>query len=429
MQTPQTTIILGAQWGDEGKGKIIDLLAQDADVVARFHGGNNAGHTLVVDGQKTVLHLIPSGILNPNCLCVIGNGVVLDPEVFCTEKDELKKRGLLGDSSRIKISERTHLIMPYHKLLDKQREEALGNNKIGTTERGIGPCYEDKAARRGLCVGDLAYPEVVKQIIERNLSESRRSNVEGRESVTFDLGPLTFDPLFAHIMSFTDKLLPHACNTSVLMNDLIDQGKKVLFEGAQGTCLDVDHGTYPFVTSSNTVAGAVCTGLGIGPTKIKEVLGVSKAYCTRVGAGPFPTELFDETGELLRKKGHEFGATTGRPRRCGFIDLVALKHAVRVNGLTGLIITKLDVLTGFQTLKLATKYDCSDIFPSQTNVLEKCKPVYHEMPGWNEDISQVRSFKKLPKTCQDYLKFIEKYLGVPIKMISVGPERGCEIKL
>jgi adenylosuccinate synthase len=391
MHNLKTTVIVGAQWGDEGKGKIIDLMAQKADVVARFHGGNNAGHTIVVNGEKLVLHLIPSGILNQDCLCIIGNGVVFDPDIFREEIAELTKRGLLGDPSRIKISDRAHVILPKHKTLDKEREEALGDKKIGTTGRGIGPCYEDKIGRRGVTVGELIEPPLDKR---------------GKGEL--------------------DDLRPFVCNTSVLINDLIDQGKKILFEGAQGTCLDVDHGTYPFVTSSNTIAGAVCTGLGVGPTKIKEVLGISKAYCTRVGSGPFPTELFDETGDLLRKKGAEFGATTGRPRRCGHIDLVALKHAVRVNGLTGLIITKLDVLTGFPTLKLATQYDLAKDFPLSTDLLEKCKPTYHEMPGWEENISKARANHDLPLQCRDYLKFIEDFLGVPIKMISVGPERGEE---
>lgn len=422
------TIIVGAQWGDEGKGKIVDILTKDVKAVVRFQGGNNAGHTIIVDGKKTVLHLIPSGILHPECECIIGNGVVIDPEVFSQEIEVVKSRGVFNDPSRLKISERAHVIMSYHQRLDNLREESLGKNKIGTTKRGIGPCYEDKVARRGIRVGELFHKDIIKDLLEDTLATYNDyfGKMYGTETYAYSA-------IYDQLMRYAEKMEPFICNTSVHINQLIKDGANILFEGAQGTSLDIDHGTYPFVTSSNTVAANACVGSGIGPTHINQVLGISKAYCTRVGSGPFPTELDDDVGTALRNKGNEYGATTGRPRRCGYIDLVALKHAVLVNGLTGVILTKLDVLTGIKTIKLATHYnvngDQTDIMPSLNKVLEKVVPVYQEMPGWEEDITKARSLGDLPDSCRDYMNYIEKYLGVPVVMASVGPERGEDFQL
>lgn len=417
------TIIVGAQWGDEGKGKIVDILTEEVDAVVRFQGGNNAGHTLVVNGEKTVLHLIPSGILHKNCVCIIGNGVVMDLDVLLKEIEVLKTRGLLQDDARLKISDRAHVILPYHKKIDQLREEALGAGKIGTTGRGIGPCYEDKVARKGIRMGELLYPEILKENLVQTVSQYNNvlEKIYGAEK--FDA-----EKIFSDLRELAKKFAPYICNTSELIDSLTKQGKKILFEGAQGTSLDVDHGTYPFVTSSNTVAGNACAGSGIGPKHIHNVIGISKAYCTRVGSGPFPTELNDEVGTFLRDKGHEYGATTGRPRRCGFIDLVALRHAVIVNGLTGIILTKLDVLSGLKTLKLATHYkldgNLGNTVPAHVKLIEKSEPVYQDMPGWNEDITAAKTFEELPKTAREYVTAIEKFLGVPVVMVSVGPERG-----
>lgn len=421
-------VIVGAQWGDEGKGKIVDLLTERVSAVVRFQGGNNAGHTIVVDGEKTVLHLIPSGILHKNCQCIIAGGVVLDPDVFRAEIQVLSSKGYLNSPEQLRISENAHLIMDYHKKLDLAREEQLGKNKIGTTGRGVGPCYEDKIARRGIRIGDLFHPELRADIIS-TITERYMTLVD--EGIAIE--DMNRSAIEKKLDEFTQTLKPYVCNTSVLIHDLIKAGKSLLFEGAQGTNLDIDHGTYPYVTSSNTVAGGACTGAGVGPTQIDGVLGISKAYCTRVGSGPFPTELTDDTGNLLRTRGHEFGSTTGRPRRCGFIDLVALKHTVRVNGMTGLILTKMDILTGFATLKVATAYELDGMqigeMPSHPKILEKCKPIYTELTGWKEDISKTKSWEALPKTCQDYIKFIEMKLEVPVVMVSVGPERGQDILL
>lgn len=421
-------VIVGAQWGDEGKGKIVDLLTQRVSAVVRFQGGNNAGHTIVVDGEKTVLHLIPSGILHKNCQCLIAGGVVLDPDVFRAEIQVLHAKGYLSSPEQLRISENAHLIMDYHKKLDLVREERRGKNKIGTTGRGVGPCYEDKIARRGIRIGDLFYPELRADIIT-TITERYMTLVD--EGIAIE--DMNRAAIEKKLDEFTHTLKPYVCNTSVLIHDLIKAGKSLLFEGAQGTNLDIDHGTYPYVTSSNTVAGGACTGAGVGPTQIDGVLGISKAYCTRVGSGPFPTELSDATGDLLRTRGHEFGSTTGRPRRCGFIDLVALKHAVRVNGMTGLILTKMDILTGLATLKVATAYELDgvpiDEMPSHPKILEKCQPVYTELPGWTDDINKVKSWESLPKTCQEYIQFIETKLDIPVVMVSVGPERGQDILL
>jgi adenylosuccinate synthase len=421
-------VIVGAQWGDEGKGKIIDILTREAKAVVRFQGGNNAGHTLVVDGEKTVLHLIPSGALHKNVICVIGNGVVIDPDVLAREIEILQSRGYLTGAETFAISEGAHVILPYHKLLDQLREEARGKNKIGTTGRGIGPCYEDKAGRRGLRMGDLAYPEVVRQKLNAALD-----SYNSRFETMYGAKRLDPETVFNDLMMTAKALLPYVRNTSLLVHDLIKGGNNVLFEGAQGAGLDVDHGTYPFVTSSNTVSGGACAGSGIGPTMIGSVLGITKAYCTRVGSGPFPTELHDSTGDLIRKNGHEFGSTTGRPRRCGWIDLVALKHAVRINGIGKLSVTKLDILSGFKTVHAAVAYEFEgktyDEMPYALHVLENCKPVYEDLPGWDGDITLARTLSDLPQACRNYLKFIEDRLGVPIAMASVGPGRGEDVFL
>lgn len=416
-------IIVGAQWGDEGKGKIVDILTQRSDAVVRFQGGNNAGHTLIVNGEKTVLHLIPSGILHDNCQCIIGNGVVIDPDVFSREVSTLKERGYLKNNTALRVSDRAHVIMPYHKILDGLREDQSGSNKIGTTKRGIGPCYEDKVARRGIRVAELFESAILRERINVNLDYY--NNIFTK---LFNQSPLDPEQIYSQLTKAAENLRPFVASTSEILNDLIRQGKSILFEGAQGTCLDTDHGTYPFVTSSNTVSGNACSGSGVGPTHIDHVIGISKAYCTRVGSGPFPTELFDDVGAFLQKTGNEFGATTGRPRRCGYIDLVALRHAVQVNGLTGLILTKLDVLTGLKTLKVATAYELNDdqapSFPTLHQHLSKCQPIYEELPGWTEDLSPVRSFEQLPKPCRAYIEYIENFLNVPVVMVSIGPERG-----
>lgn len=421
-------IIVGAQWGDEGKGKIVDQLTENMDAVVRFQGGNNAGHTIIINGEKTVLHLIPSGIFHKNCQCIIGNGVVIDLEMFCKEVDVLKAKGLLADPSRLRVSDRAHVIMPYHKQLDHMREEQSAKNQIGTTRRGIGPAYEDKVARRGIRMGELFYPEFV----EESLKTALKIHNEYFEKI-YGSTSLAYDTIFAQLMQLADLVKPYICPTSKLINAHIKNGKRVMFEGAQGALLDLDHGTYPYITSSNTIAGGACTGSGVGPTAIDQVLGISKSYCTRVGAGPFPTELDDDIGNFLQNTGNEFGATTGRRRRCGYLDLVALKHAVMVNGLTGIILTKLDILSDIPSLKIATEYEMNGQkitdFPMHIRLLEKCKPIYKEMASWTEDISKVDSFAKLPKNCQNYIRFIEESLEVPIAMLSVGPERKQNIIL
>lgn len=421
-------IIVGIQWGDEGKGKIIDLLAAQSEAAVRFQGGNNAGHTIYFNNDKVVLHLIPSGIFHDKCTCIIANGVVLDPEVLCREIELLKHRGLLKNNQNLKISDRAHLILPYHKKLDNLREMKLGHRQIGTTRRGIGPAYEDKVGRRGFMVGDLFYG--------KGLKERLRAAVEQYNEIfqkMFQSDGLDFSILHDQLMNHADGLKPYVCNTTRLLSEMIQQDKNILFEGAQGTLLDIDHGTYPYVTSSNTVAGAVFAGAGIGPKCANQVIGVSKAYCTRVGSGPFPTELTDETGTYLQNKGREFGSTTGRKRRCGWLDLVALKHAALVNGMTGLILTKLDVLSGLKTIKTAVQYKYNrvetDVLPFSAGELENCTPVYQEMPGWQEDLSHVQSFGNLHKACQNFVRFIEDALSVPVVMVSVGPKRGQEILL
>jgi len=414
-------VIIGTQWGDEGKGKIVDLLAEYAAMVVRFQGGNNAGHTMVVNGEKFISHLVPSGILQKK-ICIIGNGVVVDPKVLLDEMDYLKAKGVRVDPGNLMICEKTHVIMPYHMNIDVASESMKGQNRIGTTGRGIGPCYDDKVSRRGIRFAELVDPEVFR---ERLLSVLPEKNFILEKYLSCEA--LDAEKIIKEYSSFSRRLAPHIANISVVIHRAMKEGKHVLFEGAQGTHLDIDHGTYPYVTSSNTVAGNACCGSGIGPKEITGIVGIVKAYTTRVGEGPFPAELLDETGDYIQKKGDEFGATTGRKRRCGWIDTVLLRNAARLNSLTGLAITKLDVLGGLKTLKICTGYEYNGNlikdFPASLKVLSACKPVYEEMPGWDEDISGIRSLKELPKTTRTYLKKIEKLTEIPINIVSVGPGR------
>ena len=415
------TVIVGAQWGDEGKGKVIDLLAEHADVVIRFQGGNNAGHTIIHAGETWKFHLIPSGILYPGRTCVIGNGVVVDPAVLTAEIDDLRARGV--DVSGLKLSANAHLIMPYHLLLDMEGEQKLGKNLIGTTKRGIGPAYSDKAARLGIRVQDLLDERILKKKIAAALEPKRQQLRPFAREI--DLQTMTEEYL-----TYGHRLEQHIADTSALAWRALDDDKHVLFEGAQGALLDIDHGTYPFVTSSNPVAGAAATGAGVGPRDIAEVWGVTKAYATRVGAGPFPSELHDDTGEEIRQKGHEFGTTTGRARRTGWLDVVALRYAARLNSLSALAVTKLDVLSGFETLSVCTSYRSSkdedfhtDVFPYHQSVLHTAVGEYTELPGWSEDITDVRNWDDLPENAKRYLAFLEEAVGVPVVLVGVGPGR------
>ncbi|HEX16391.1 MAG TPA: adenylosuccinate synthase [Deltaproteobacteria bacterium] len=414
-------VVVGSQWGDEGKGKIVDLLAEDADVIVRFQGGSNAGHTLVVGGEKFVFHLIPSGILRPEKRCVIGNGVVVDPEELLREIQELKSRGYLQEDAQLLVSEAAQVVMPYHKAIDRGRE-GRSSKPLGTTGRGIGPAYEDKVGRVGIRVGDLLREDVLREKLSRALEEKNPyiSRVLGGD-------PLELEPLLESLLSYGAKLRPYITNTSLFLAEEITKGRKILFEGAQGALLDVDHGTYPYVTSSNTVAGNACCGAGIGPTQIDFVLGVVKAYTTRVGGGPFPTELRDATGEYLRERGAEYGATTGRPRRCGWFDAVAVRHAIRVNGMGGLALTKLDTLTGLRTVKICTAYRLEgrvlEEFPGGAELVARCEPIYEEMEGWEEDLKGKRSLEEFPPAARRYVERLEELLRVPFYLISVGAER------
>ncbi|MDI6688402.1 MAG: adenylosuccinate synthase [Desulfobacterales bacterium] len=414
-------VIVGTQWGDEGKGKVVDLLAEFADIVVRFHGGNNAGHTMVVNGEQFISHLIPSGILQKKT-CLIGNGTVIDPEVLIEELDYLKSRGIDVGLDKLMISEKAHIIMPYHKQIDIAREKMKGDKKIGTTGRGIGPSYEDKATRRGIRFVDLIDPEVFREKVKTILEEK---NFYLKEYLSSN--PLDLDDIIDKYSEYAEILAPFVTNISLIISRAIKEGKQILFEGAQGTHLDVDHGTYPYVTSSNTVAGNACAGAGIGPKEITGVIGIVKAYTTRVGQGPFPSELFDETGDILQKKGAEFGATTGRRRRCGWLDTVILRNSVRLNGLSGLAITKLDVLGGQKFLKICTGYEYDgkiiNDFPANLNILSACKPVYETIPGWPEDISNIRKLEDLPQNTKNYLDRIEELAETPIQIISLGPAR------
>jgi adenylosuccinate synthase len=421
-------VVVGAQWGDEGKGKVVDLLAEHADIVVRFQGGNNAGHTLVVGDEKTVLHLVPCGVLHPETICVIGNGVVVDPTILLEEIDALQKRGRLEDPNLLKISDRAHLIMPYHRKIDVARERRRGDERIGTTGRGIGPTYEDKMARIGIRFADLLDDKIFPDALRSAIEEKN----EYLESVLKE-PVLDYARIFDEHQKIRERLAPHVIDANVYLDRALSAGSKVLFEGAQGTLLDVDHGTYPYVTSSNTVAGAVCTGAGVAPKRISDVVGITKAYTTRVGGGPFPTELDDELGRKLRQDGEEFGATTGRPRRCGWFDAVVARHAVRVNGLTSMAITKLDVLTGLKTIRVcvAYQYDGKRIedFPASRYVLDNLVPIYEDLPGWNESVSDARSLDDLPDNARRYLNSLEELTGTPTLMVSVGARRRDTIVL
>ncbi|MDF1591165.1 MAG: adenylosuccinate synthase [Desulfobacterales bacterium] len=414
-------IIVGTQWGDEGKGKIVDLLAEYADMVVRFQGGNNAGHTMVVNGKQFISHLIPSGILQKK-ICLIGNGMVVDPAVLVEESDYLNRNGIAVGPDTLRISEKVHLIMPYHQAIDRAREKFKGNKKIGTTGRGIGPAYEDKATRRGIRFVDLLDKDVLKEKVHDIIAEKNFYLEKFLSAQT-----LNADEIIDQYGEYAKRFDPHVTDISVELNEAIRANKKILFEGAQGTHLDIDHGTYPFVTSSNTVAGNACCGAGVGPRAITDVIGIVKAYTTRVGQGPFPTELLDETGDKIQKKGAEFGATTGRRRRCGWLDAVMLRNAVRLNGLTAQVITKLDVLGGLETINICTGYEYNgkvlNNFPVSLNVLAQCNPIYETMPGWQEDISSVRDSRDLPENVVNYLQRIEEITKTPIQMISVGPGR------
>ncbi len=414
-------VIVGAQWGDEGKGKIVDVLTEKADAVARYQGGHNAGHTVVINDEKYVLHLIPSGILHKGKLCIIGNGVVIEPAALIEEIEGLKQRGVDVDRNLL-ISKHAHLIMPYHIAMDNVHEQQRGSRKIGTTGRGIGPTYVDKMARRGIRIADLYYPAVFREKLEANLDEINYLLEKRYETKGF-----TVKEVFEQYMKHAEKLSRYVADTDIAINDLIANNKKVLFEGAQGTLLDVDHGTYPFVTSSSAIAGGACTGLGVGPTKISRVLGVVKAYTTRVGGGPFPTEMTNAVGESLRQKGGEYGATTGRPRRCGWLDFVGLRHAVRVNGLTGIAITKLDILDDLDTIMVCVAYRYGGAlhrdFPKEFSLLEEAEPVYEEMKGWKTSTVGIREFPGLPPNAQLYIRKIEDSLGIKVDMISTGQRR------
>ncbi len=414
------TALVGAQWGDEGKGKIIDILAEKSDIVVRAQGGNNAGHTVVANGVTYKLRLIPSGILYKNTVCVIGNGVVVDPAVILSEMDDLSAKGI--DVSRLKIDARAHVIFPYHIALDELGEKARGAGDIGTTKRGIGPCYMDKAERIGIRMCDLINPEVFKQKLDRNIQIKNKIITK-----IYNGEPVSFEKILADYNGYAARLAPHVCDASVLVYDAIKSGKNVLMEGAQGALLDLDMGTYPYVTSSHPISGGFCVGAGVGPTLIKDCIGIAKAYTTRVGKGPFPTELDDEIGERIRSVGAEFGTVTGRPRRCGWLDAVILRFAVRVNGLTGIALNKLDTLTGIEKLKVCVAYTKNGKtlkdFPSDISELEGCEPVYEEFDGWTEDISGAKSIKDLPKAAVAYLRAVEKFADCKIKMVGVGPDR------
>jgi adenylosuccinate synthase len=419
-------VVVGTQWGDEGKGKITDLLSDDMQMVVRFQGGNNAGHTIVCDGETLKLHLIPSGILYQHIVPVIGNGVIINPEVLIEEMDNLRSMDI--DTERLRISYNAHMILPYHIKLDGLAEERRGGKSLGTTMRGIGPTYADKSARSGIRMQDMidddAFREKVRQAVE-----DRNHLI----SCVYSGDPVDVDDVVERYAGYADRLRPCLADTSLLVNKALRNGKNVLFEGAQGLLLDLDHGTYPYVTSSNTVAGAVCAGAGVGPKDIDEIIGVTKAYVTRVGSGPFPTEQDNQIGNIMQEVGGEFGTTTGRRRRCGWLDMVILRYAARLNTLTGLAITKLDVLSSFDTLKVCVAYghgsQIVEDFPQLYDVFASCEPVYEELPGWKRDISGAKKLEDLPVEARDYLHYIQEKSGVPIKLVSVGPERHQTIVL
>ena len=415
------TVVVGAQWGDEGKGRVTDLFAREADYVVRYQGGNNAGHTIVVGSERFALSLVPSGVMYPSVVPVIASGVVIDLRVLLAEIGMLRSRGI--DPSRLRLSGNAHLIMPYHRKLDTVMERYLGRNRIGTTKRGIGPAYTDKVARSGIRVQDLFDPDIFGDKLEAVLAEKNKILTR-----VYNQLPMKAEGIVEEYLGYADRLLPLVEDTSYLIWEAIQDGRTVLFEGAQGTLLDIDHGTYPFVTSSNPTAGGAAIGSGVGPKVIDRVVGVAKAYISRVGSGPFPTELFDESGDRMVTVGREFGTVTGRRRRCGWLDLVALRYARRVNSLTDLFITKLDILSGFDTIRVATGYTSAGVtyteFPRQQRVLYSCVPIYTELAGWGEDISDSRDFDDLPVEARRYIGFIEEHVGVPVNWVSVGPERG-----
>jgi adenylosuccinate synthase len=414
-----TVVVVGTQWGDEGKGKITDYLAESAEVVARYQGGNNAGHTILIEDKKYKLHLIPSGIFYSDKICVIGNGMVINPAALIEEIEYIHANGFTTDN--LKISDRAHVIMPYHMILDELEEERKGPNKIGTTKKGIGPAYMDKAARTGIRIADLLDTELF-EIKLRHLVTEKNHLIELYGGQTIDV-----EPILVQYNEYAERLRHYVTDTSVVLNDVIDEGRRVLFEGAQGVMLDIDQGTYPYVTSSNPTAGGVCIGSGVGPTKIKHVIGVAKAYTSRVGDGPFPTELNDDTGHFIREKGHEYGTTTGRPRRVGWFDSVVVRHARRVSGITGLSLNSIDVLSGLDTVKICTSYrvgdDIIEHYPANLNDLAKCEAVYEEMPGWKEDLSGCKSLDDLPVTARNYLERVSQLTGIPIAIFSVGRNR------
>ena len=420
------TIVIGAQWGDEGKGKIANLLARDADVVVRYQGGNNAGHTIVIGDEVFALSLVPSGVTYPKVIPVIGNGCVIDPKVLLDEMEMLQERGV--DPSALKISGNAHLIMPYHRKLDTVRERFLGNNQIGTTRRGIGPAYLDKFSRDGIRVQDLYDPKIFGDKLELALREKNQILTKIYNQLPFDAAEIAEEYL-----EYAERLSDHVADTSLLVWQAIRDGKNVIFEGAQGTLLDIDHGTYPFVTSSNPTAGGALTGVGVGPKDIDTVLGIVKAYISRVGSGPFPTELDDDIGSKMVEIGGEFGTVTGRKRRCGWLDAVALRYSVRVSGITELALMKLDVLSEFATIRIATGYRSGDTvhseFPRQHRVLYECEPIYEEHPGWQTDITKVRSFDDLPAAAQAYVRRVEELAGAPVRIVSVGPERAATFEV
>ena len=413
-------VVVGTQWGDEGKGKITDFLSEQAEVVARYQGGNNAGHTIVFNGETYKLHLIPSGIFYSEKICVIGNGMVVDPKALVKELAYLHDKGVQTDNLR--ISNRAHVILPYHIKLDELEEEYKGINKIGTTKKGIGPAYMDKASRVGIRIADLLDREVFEEKLSHNLTEKNRLFEKVYETQGF-----TLEDIVDEYYEYGQQIVQYVCDTSVVLNDALDDGRRVLFEGAQGVMLDIDQGTYPFVTSSNPVAGGVTIGSGVGPTKINSVVGVSKAYTTRVGDGPFPTELNDEIGHQIREVGREYGTTTGRPRRVGWFDAVVVRHARRVSGVTDLSLNSIDVLTGIETLKICVAYrhkgELIEEYPASLKVLAECEPVYEEFPGWTEDITGVKKLEELPESARNYVERISQLTGIPLSVFSVGPDR------
>ncbi|WP_251574276.1 adenylosuccinate synthase [Limosilactobacillus agrestimuris] len=415
-----SVVIVGSQWGDEGKGKMTDYLSQEADVVVRSQGGNNAGHTIAFDGKKFALRLVPSGIFGKDKLAVIGNGVVINPPALLKELHYLQDNGI--DISGLRISSRSHVTFPYHILLDKCQEAAKGDHKVGTTKNGIGPTYMDKVSRVGIRMSDLLEKDTFETKLRRNLAEKNELFTK-----LYHVDPINFDDIFESYYEYGQELKKYVTDTSRIVNDALDSGKKVLFEGAQGVMLDVDQGTYPYVTASNPIAGGVCTGVGVGPNKINTVVGICKAYSTRVGAGPFPTELTDEIGDRIRETGHEYGTVTGRPRRVGWFDSVAMRHARRVSGLSCLSLNLLDVLTGLKTVKICKAYKLDgkkiDYYPASLKELDRCEPVYDELPGWDEDITGVKKFEDLPVNAQNYLKRVSELSETPLATVSVGADR------